>query len=65
MIAAITRVPPRWSSAAAATSAATQFVCPMHGQIVRDVPGICSICGMALEPRVAAAAEAANTAVRS
>jgi P-type Cu+ transporter len=63
MIAAMTRAPPQRPSAVAATSAVPQFVCPMHAQIVRDVPGFCSICGMALEPRVAAA-EAANTAAR-
>lgn len=28
-----------------------QYVCPMHPQIVRDAPGSCPICGMALEPR--------------
>src|SRR5205807_9248661 len=28
-----------------------QYVCPMHPEIVRDRPGSCPICGMALEPR--------------
>jgi Cu+-exporting ATPase len=28
-----------------------KYVCPMHPQIVRDAPGTCPICGMALEPR--------------
>ena len=28
----------------------TKWTCPMHPQIVRDVPGACPICGMALEP---------------
>ncbi|MBI3637774.1 MAG: hypothetical protein HY216_16395, partial [Candidatus Rokubacteria bacterium] len=28
---------------------ATQYTCPMHPQIVRDAPGGCPICGMALE----------------
>ncbi len=28
----------------------TQWTCPMHPQIVRDAPGTCPICGMALEP---------------
>ncbi|MEP6741384.1 MAG: heavy metal translocating P-type ATPase, partial [bacterium] len=27
------------------------YTCPMHPQIVRDAPGTCPICGMALEPR--------------
>src|ERR1044071_379502 len=38
------------------TSAAAtrvEYVCPMHPQIVRDAPGACPICGMALEPRTA------------
>jgi P-type Cu+ transporter len=28
----------------------TQYTCPMHPEIVRDAPGPCPICGMALEP---------------
>jgi P-type Cu+ transporter len=32
---------------------ARQYTCPMHPEIVRDAPGSCPICGMALEPRVA------------
>ena len=30
---------------------AAQYTCPMHPEIVRDSPGNCPICGMALEPR--------------
>lgn len=30
--------------------AGTQYTCPMHPEIVRDGPGACPICGMALEP---------------
>ena len=30
--------------------AGSQYTCPMHPQIVRDAPGNCPICGMALEP---------------
>ncbi len=29
-----------------------QYTCPMHPEIVRDQPGECPICGMALEPMV-------------
>ena len=29
-----------------------EYTCPMHPEIVRDEPGSCPICGMALEPRV-------------
>jgi Cu+-exporting ATPase len=36
--------------AAARPSGAT-YTCPMHPAIVRDGPGDCPICGMALEPR--------------
>jgi Cu+-exporting ATPase len=40
--------------------AAREYVCPMHPEIVRDRPGACPICGMALEPRVASAQEEPN-----
>jgi P-type Cu+ transporter len=36
----------------------TQYTCPMHPQIVRDRPGSCPICGMALEPMTPTADEA-------
>jgi Cu+-exporting ATPase len=29
-----------------------KYTCPMHPEIVRSEPGVCPICGMALEPRV-------------
>src|SRR5262245_53169795 len=35
---------------------AAAWTCPMHPEIVRDRPGACPICGMALEP-VSGAAE--------
>jgi P-type Cu+ transporter len=38
---------------------AAEYTCPMHPQIVRDRPGACPICGMALEPRTVTA-DAAN-----
>ncbi|MBW3098584.1 heavy metal translocating P-type ATPase [Pseudohoeflea coraliihabitans] len=31
-------------------SGAVQYTCPMHPEVVRDGPGACPICGMALEP---------------
>ena len=34
-----------------------QYTCPMHPEIIRDEPGTCPICGMALEPVIAAAAD--------
>ncbi len=35
----------------------TQYTCPMHPEIVRDEPGDCPICGMALEPKGVPAGE--------
>ncbi|TDN36209.1 efflux RND transporter periplasmic adaptor subunit [Hymenobacter sp. UV11] len=35
-----------------AASAATQYTCPMHPQIVREAPGSCPICGMDLVPKI-------------
>jgi len=42
----------------------TQWTCPMHPEIVRDGPGACPICGMALEPMTATAAEEENPELR-
>src|SRR4051812_18658641 len=36
------------------------YTCPMHPEIVRDRPGPCPICGMALEPRTVSMDEAPN-----
>jgi P-type Cu+ transporter len=38
-----------------------EYTCPMHPEIVRDKPGSCPICGMALEPRIISLAEDDNT----
>src|SRR5207302_10149842 len=38
----------------------TKWTCPMHPQIVRDEPGSCPICGMALEPRTVTVEEGPN-----
>src|SRR6266851_6742090 len=35
-----------------AVAGARTYTCPMHPEIVRDRPGACPICGMALEPRM-------------
>jgi P-type Cu+ transporter len=43
--------PPRPSVA----DAGVEWTCPMHPEIVRDRPGACPICGMALEPRTVTA----------
>ena len=42
----------------------TEYTCPMHPEIVRDRPGSCPICGMALEPRTVTAAEEPNPELR-
>jgi len=34
-----------------APSGSVEYTCPMHPEVVRDEPGACPICGMALEPR--------------
>jgi len=31
--------------------ASAEYTCPMHPEVVRNKPGACPICGMALEPR--------------
>ena len=38
--------------ATAPAGARVEYTCPMHPEIIRDQPGACPICGMALEPRV-------------
>jgi Cu+-exporting ATPase len=44
----------------AAPTPHTEYTCPMHPEIVRQEPGFCPICGMALEPRTVSMAEEAN-----
>jgi Cu+-exporting ATPase len=47
------------------TTKSQEWTCPMHPEIVRDAPGTCPICGMALEPRtVTAATDEANPELR-
>ena len=43
-IVGITRKPPK------PVARDQKYTCPMHPEIVRDGPGSCPICGMALEP---------------
>jgi Cu+-exporting ATPase len=58
--------PKRYLSAAAAPTPASgedrtrpcsKWTCPMHPQIIRDEPGSCPICGMALEPMTVSAGD--------
>jgi Cu+-exporting ATPase len=41
-----------------------QYTCPMHPEILRDAPGVCPKCGMALVPVGAAAAEQDDSELR-
>src|SRR5712675_1616971 len=41
-----------------------RYTCPMHPEIIRDGPGSCPICGMALEPVVPTAEDADNPELR-
>ena len=55
--------PPRYVHLGVATTPAhgatpTKYTCPMHPEVVRDGPGSCPICGMALEPVTAAGNDA-------
>jgi Cu+-exporting ATPase len=50
----------REPEAARSAIAAREYTCPMHPEIIRDHPGSCPICGMALEPRTVTAAEEEN-----
>jgi Cu+-exporting ATPase len=59
------------AAAIAATPSATtghaqagQWTCPMHPEIVRDAPGHCPICGMALEPVMPSLDEQENPELR-
>jgi Cu+-exporting ATPase len=42
---------PLVSSSPAPPGSRVEYICPMHPEIVRDRPGACPKCGMALEPR--------------
>ncbi|PLP57221.1 copper-translocating P-type ATPase [Mesorhizobium loti] len=46
--------------APAPLSMGTQYTCPMHPEIIRDKPGSCPICGMALEPMMPTGDEGPN-----
>jgi P-type Cu+ transporter len=41
---------PAKAAARAPAPAHAQWTCPMHPEVLRDAPGSCPICGMALEP---------------
>lgn len=43
-----------------ASDRATQYTCPMHPEVIRNGPGSCPICGMALEPVTVSLTEESN-----
>ncbi len=51
---------PAASAPRVASAARTQWTCPMHPEVVREEPGGCPLCGMALEPLSVTAAEQEN-----
>jgi Cu+-exporting ATPase len=50
--------------AAAGPRDGRRYTCPMHPEIVRDEPGDCPICGMALEPLEPSAEEGDSPELR-
>jgi len=55
---------PHGRGPAAAAAGEVLWTCPMHPQIVRQEPGNCPICGMALEPMTPAAGDTVNPELR-
>jgi len=53
-------MPPANSASAASEAASEEFICPMDPEVRQRGPGACPKCGMALEPRTAAAEEERN-----
>src|SRR6516162_9438463 len=56
--------PARYLDASPAKAGEVLWTCPMHPQIVRNEPGACPICGMALEPMTPAGGDSANPELR-
>ena len=48
---------PAYDPAHAIQEMAAQYTCPMHPSVVHEGPGICPVCGMALEPVSAGVAD--------
>jgi len=47
-------------AAPVAAAPGAKYTCPMHPEVVRDGPGSCPICGMALEPMMPSADDGPN-----
>jgi Cu+-exporting ATPase len=52
------------SSTPVTAPAGAKWTCPMHPEIIRDGPGACPICGMALEPVMPSAETGPNPELR-
>jgi Cu+-exporting ATPase len=52
------------SAPVAAPADASAWTCPMHPEVVRDRPGNCPICGMALEPMLGGAGNGSDPELR-
>src|SRR5579864_6747300 len=48
------------STAVPPTKSGATYTCPMHPEVVRDKPGSCPICGMALEPTIESGTDESN-----
>lgn len=53
-----------WTGSEVTAAQGTKYTCPMHPEVVRDGPGSCPKCGMALEPLNPNAAGDANPELR-
>ena len=56
--------PPSSPAPSLPTSQPVEYTCPMHPEIVKQGPGSCPICGMALEPRSGAADDGPSSELR-
>ncbi len=63
-LTAETETAPVADTAHADVADGTRYTCPMHPEIVRDGPGVCPICGMALEPMLPSLDEEENPELR-
>jgi len=57
--------PPAPPPATPPAKTGTLYTCPMHPEIIREAPGNCPICGMALEPMVASGDDVENPELRA
>ena len=53
-------IEPKNPAPPAVAAVQVEYTCPMHPEIVRNEPGACPICGMALEPRTVSLEDGPN-----